>query len=265
MKRRRFIRKLLAAAAVGLIAAGVVSYLAVKHVPGDYRPLALAVAQRRQARRCVEQAVVEVFGAASRVGSLDPHCDPADQPRQATVEFGGDTLNRWIASLPPEATTALYRAGLRDPAIAVGDGQITLYAHWARYDAVVGVDLVPVFDDTQRMTIRIAGARLGRLPLPRQVIDEHRREVIDLLVEYIEQWRQTHPSGAAATDADDLAGATERVVEALRGVPVRLDLPRQYGHARIKGIRPKRGKLVIEIISLLPEPPAADQPSRPSW
>ncbi len=245
-----------------LLAVLVAGYLAIKHVPGDYRPLALAGREREQARRRVQQAVVEVLGAASRVGSRDPHCDPADQPRRATVELSADTLNRWVASLPDEVTTALGRAGLRDPAVAVNDGRLTLYAHWARHDAVVGVDLVAEFDDTQRMTIRLAGARLGRVPVPRGILETRRREIIALLDAYVERQRQ---AGRPDSDAGDLTGAVERVVDALRGVPVRLDLPRRCGHARIRSIRPRRGKLILEIISLLPDPPAADQPSRRSW
>jgi len=264
LKQRRFILGLLAAVALALaaIAAGVC--LAIRHVPGDYRPLVLGGPQKQQARRSAERAVVEVLGAASRVGSLDPHCDPADQPREATVELDGDILNRWVASLPPEAAAALNQAGVRDPAVVVGDGRITLYAHWARYDAVVAVDLVPAFDDTQSLTIRIAGVRLGRMPVPRQTVQRHRREVIDALVGHIRQWRQTGQPGPSGMDGQDLADVAERVIEALRGTPVRLDLPRRYGHARIRGIRAADGKLVIEIISLLPEP-AADQPSRSSW
>jgi len=242
-------------ALVVLLAAGLI-VLAVKRVPARYRPLTLSAQQKQLAKNRFDRAIQAFLAVTSHVGTVDPR-RPATSPapREGALELTADELNFFLAALPDEAIAALWRIGLRDPALSVDDGRLTLYAYWSRYDAVIAVDLAAVFADDQSMTLNLLGARLGGMPVPNRVFIRHRDEILGQLRDHVRDLSGRRGEHFGPAPASDLGRAGKQLIDAAEGIPVRLDVHGVWGHARVRNIRLVKDKVIIEVVSLLGRTP----------
>jgi len=167
---RRGLAILLAVAAAG---AGSL-YLLASWVPTDYRPARLSHPDRQQT---ASRFYSRVFRFMSDGEDVKPY----------TWSVTQESLNRYLGSMDEiayrkggrrgQVDRMLAKAGLSEPAIALGDGTATFLARSTEHDKVVSARLAFEFTPSGKLRVRLAGARIGRAPVPASTL----RERIDKL------------------------------------------------------------------------------------
>jgi len=170
-KFRRLARR---TALLGAILAPVIFigfWLAFQHKPAWYQPVRLDEQGYQLARR-------------EAVATADSISDQLVQGKEFELVLTDRSVNEWLAALPriwPEARQSMPDE-LRDPAVRFAEDRIRFAAHFDKngWQAIVSVDLfVRVSDDGTSVTIALAGARGGSLPVPRAVIERLLRPLIE--------------------------------------------------------------------------------------
>ncbi len=233
---RRVVRR---AALLGAILSPVTFvglWLAFQHKPEWYQPVRLDDPDYQLARR-------------EAVATADSISDQLVQGKEFDLVLTDRSVNEWLAALPsiwPEAKQALPDE-LRDPAVRFAENRIRFAAHFDKngWQAIVSVDLfVRVSDDGTSVTVALAGARGGSLPLPRAVIERLLRP----LIEHSRSSGKNHD--ANATSPWDAAVRSVRSVDQLfTGVNTRNRFvwPNGKRPFRIEWIRATNGELRIRL------------------
>ena len=202
--KSRFRRLSRRAALFGAILAPVTFvglWLAFQHKPAWYQPIRLDEHGYQLARR-------------DAVATADSISDQLVQGKEFDLVLTERSVNGWLTALPsiwPEAKQALPDE-LRDPAVRFAEDRIRFAAHFDKngWQAIVSVDLfVRVPDDGTSVTIALAGARGGSLPMPRTIIERLLRP----LIEHARNRGQNHDTDA--TSPWDAAVKSVRSVDQL--------------------------------------------------
>jgi len=255
-----------------VVTAGVLYYRACQ-IPDDYKPLALSPAEKTQAIEQMKKKLGAFVTAAGLVGGSSTHETAVmaeDRQRIAgrgdiklreksfIQTFSADELNQWLASMPDGVTSALYSVGMSQPALAIGDDRLTFYSYWQDYDKIVGVDLDFRFNADQTMTMQIRSARMGTQAIPEWLWAEQKARIAEQIPAYVKKMigAQKEFAGLSPRTYGDVAS---KMTHAMEGRPVNLDIRDGFGNVRIKDIKLKKGELVMEVVSLLPE----DSPDNP--
>ncbi len=235
-KFRRLARR---AALFGAILAPVTFvglWLAFQHKPAWYQPVHLDEQGYHLARR-------------DAVATADSISDQLVQGKEFELVLTDRSVNGWLAALPsiwPEAKQTLPDE-LRDPAVRFTEDHIRFAAHFDKngWQAIVSVDLfVRVSDDGTNVTVALAGARGGSLPVPRTIIERLLRP----LIEHARSSGKNHD--ADATSPWDAAVKSVRSVDQLfTGVTSRNRFvwPNGKRPFRIASIRVTDGELHIRL------------------
>jgi hypothetical protein len=168
---RRVARKGLLPALFPALAAFVGLWLAFQHKPAWYQPVRLDEPGYQRARR-------------DAVATADSISDQLVQGKEFELVLTDRLVNEWLSALPqiwPEAKRALPDE-LRDPAVRFTKDRIRIAAHFdaSGWQAIVSVDLViGVSGDGTSVTVALAGARGGSLPVPRTVIERILQPLIE--------------------------------------------------------------------------------------
>jgi hypothetical protein len=211
-------------------------WLAFQHKPAWYQPARLDEQGYQLARR-------------DAVATADSISDQLVQGKEFELVLTDRSVNEWLAALPsiwPEAKQALPRE-LRDPAVRFAEDRIRFAAHFDKngWQAIVSVDLfVRVSDDGTSVTIALAGARGGSLPVPRTIIERLLRP----LIEHARSSGKNHDTDA--TSPWDAAVKSVRSVDQLfTGVTSRNRFvwPNGKRPFRIASIRANNGELRIRL------------------
>jgi len=209
-------------------------WLAFQHKPAWYQPVRLDEQGYHLARR-------------DAVATADSISDQLVQGKEFELVLTDRSVNEWLAALPriwPEAKLALPNE-LRDPAVRFAEERIRFAAHFEKngWQAIVSVDLVVrVSDDGTSVTIALAGARGGSLPVPRAVIER----MVQPLIEQALRSGKNHD--ADANSPWDAAVKSVRSVDQLfTGVTTRNRFvwPNGKRPFRIASIRAANGELRI--------------------
>lgn len=198
-------------------AAALTVYLLAGAVPESYQPSDLTPAQR-------EQAVTELANEYSRFN------EQAVAGDTYTWTLTQDQVNRYLASMDEanamrvgheagEVKRKLARAGIADPAIVLDDGAVTLMCRLREYDKIVAADLTFEFTADGKLRLKLAGARIGRLPLPRDIVAEKLNRLKGVLANAGKRSsdREKAPTGQAT---GEFAEALRAVVMAIEGDPI---------------------------------------------
>ncbi|MEK7757244.1 MAG: hypothetical protein AAB385_08530 [Planctomycetota bacterium] len=211
-------------------------WLAFQHKPAWYQPVRLDEQGYQLARR-------------DAVATADSISDQLVQGKEFELILTDRSVNEWLAALPriwPEAKRTLPDE-LRDPAVRFAEDRIRFAAHFDKngWQAIVSVDLfVRVSDDGTSVTIALAGARGGSLPVPRAVIERLLRP----LIEHARSNGMNHDTDA--TSPWDAAVKSVRSVDQLfTGVTTRNRFvwPNGKRPFRIESIRATNGELHIRL------------------
>lgn len=237
--KSRFRRTVRRAALLGAILSSITFagfWLAFQHKPAWYRPIRLDEPGYQRARR-------------DAVATADSISDQLVLGKEFELMLTDRLVNEWLSALPqiwPEAKRALPDE-LRAPAVRFTEDRIRFAAHFDKsgWQAIVSVDLIlGVSGDGTSVTVALAGARGGSLPVPRTVIER-------LLQPLIERARR----GGVREDAEaaspwDAAVRNVRSAEQLfAGVPTRNRFVWPNGRRpfRITSIRIAEGDLLIRL------------------
>jgi len=211
-------------------------WLAFQHKPAWYQPVHLDEQGYQRARR-------------DSLTTADSISDQMVQGKEFELVLSDRTVNEWLAALPllwPEAKRALPEE-LHDPAIRFTEDRIRFAAHFDKsgWQAIVSVDLiVRVSDDGTSITIALAGARGGSLPIPRTIIAR-------LLQPLIEQARRrgNHQNNDANSPWDAAVKGVRSVDELYTGVTTRNRFvwPNGKRSYRIASIRAGNGELRLRL------------------
>ena len=211
-------------------------WLAFQHKPAWYRPVRLDEQGYQIARR-------------DAVATADSMSDQLVLGKEFELVLTDRSVNGWLAALPrlwPETKQTLPDE-LREPAVRFAEDRIRFAAHFGKngWQAIVSVDLfVRVSDDGTSVTIALAGARGGSLPVPRAVIERLLRP----LIEHARSSGKYHDSDA--TSPWDAAVKSVRSVDQLfTGVTNlnRFVWPNGKRPFRIASIRAANGELRIRL------------------
>jgi len=192
---------------------------------------------------------------SGEIGSYDPTRPPGathlpPPRRHFQMELTQSQLNDWLAIDSANLDRQLEPFGVSDPAVALAPGRLRLYVHWDKYDKIVALDIAPKFAADGSATFELADLRVGNLKLPRRILSKHKRRILDALQSHVRDiGAGTQPFAGQPVRAFRDAAAT--VAAALAGTPVRLDLPRRIAHVRVRNIEIRRGKAVVDVVSLL--------------
>ena len=235
----RFRRAVRRAAIVGAILAPVTFvglWLAFQHKPAWYQPVRLDEPGYQHARR-------------DAVATADSISDQLVQGKEFDLILTDRSVNEWLAALPsiwPEAKETLPRE-LRDPAVRFAEDRIRFAAHFDKngWQSIVGIDLlVRVSENGTSVTIGLAGARCGSLPLPRAVIDR----LLGPLIENVQRGGENHDAdGSSPWDA--AVRSIRSVDQLFDGVTTRNRFVWPNGERpfRIDSIRLTNGELRIRL------------------
>ncbi len=211
-------------------------WLTFQHKPAWYQPVRLNEQNYQNARR-------------SSLMTADSISDQLVQGRESELVLSDRMVNEWLAALPllwPEAKRKMPDE-IRDPAVRFMRDRIRLAAHINKdgWQAIISVDLfVRVSGDGKSVTIALAGARGGSLPIPRTIIAK-------LLRPLIEQTRRgsNYQENDNASPWDAALKGVQSVNDLYAGVTTRNRFvwPNGKRPFRIASIRTGNGELRIQL------------------
>lgn len=236
---RKWLLVLVAAGAAG----AVVMYLLASWVPGDYRPVRL----NHQAR---EQATSRFYSRVFKFMS------DGEDVKPFTWSASEEWLNRYLSSMDEiafrkggergQADRMMAKAGLTEPMVALDDGAITLLARSTKYDKIISAKLAFEFTPDGKLRIRLAGARMGRAPVPAWVV----RGRIEKLKRTVGQ-RLLAMSADREPSSAGVAKVLGRVIAAIDGEPIDTELTwrlHSKKRVRISRIDISDGMLTLHVV-----------------
>ena len=211
-------------------------WLAFQHKPAWYQPAFLDENGCQLAR-------------LDALAMADSISDQLVQGREFELVLTDRSINQWLATMPqiwPEWKQTLPEE-LRDPAVQFAEDRVRLAAHYEKngWQAIVSVDLfVRVNVDGTKVTISLAGARGGSLPVPRAVIER----LLQPLIAHASVSSENHAL-EATSPWDATVNSVHSVDQLFAGVNTRNHFlwPNGKRRFRIASIRANNGELRIRL------------------
>lgn len=215
MSRRKLVTRIVVAVIIViLIPLGVLYYLAGL-MPDDYRPVKLSQARKeRVARRFVQHVVLDFRNSAQK---LEPF----------TWRITQRQINEYLASMDQisagrpghangEIDAQMAQMGLGDPAVAIGDGELTLMIRSTRFGNVLSADIAADLTDDGKLRIALTGTRVGKLSVPSGTVLGPLKELRRQLV--LRRSRDRNGSDVASPEA--VGGILAALIAAIDGKPI---------------------------------------------
>jgi len=200
----KILKRLVLLLVLVVIGALVLGYVQASRVPDNYRPAQLGVAER-------QDAVDQFWGT-----SVADFNNGAQNVVPFQWRIASTDLNRYLASIDAIAAHSpsgrselgdvdktMAKAGLSEPAVAFGDGVMTLMVRSTGYSKVMSVDVV-IADG---LRIETVATRLGELPLP----DAVGAAALDKLKEVLR----------GRDKSDDAGGVLAELITSINATPMR--------------------------------------------
>ena len=229
MRIRRVILWTALGAVVAAVVAAALIYGMICRVPAGYRPRYLTAEAQDEAMQQFVQHVVD-FG------------NDAGEGRPFTWSITADQANDYlgaidaIASLRAEeaahVAAQMERAGFTGPAVGMGNGVLTLMIRSTRHEKIISADVAFDFDDGGDLTARIAGVRVGAMPVPQGMLSEKLAEMRRWMQEQL-AGAKDQPGRVGPVRVRDLAGILRQVLEMMDGRYVRPELVWPLGKHRV--------------------------------
>ncbi|MHC4983509.1 MAG: hypothetical protein ACYTF6_10155 [Planctomycetota bacterium] len=230
---------------VAALVAGVL-YLMVSIAPAKYAPVHLSAEQREKSAKQFYRLVQDFINEAEGI-------------RPFEMTLGQDEANWYLASLDEivgkvpghrsgSAREALEKAGLAEPMVLLDGGRLTLMVRLTKYDKVLSVDLKFGFTTDERLSVRMAGARIGRLSAPGFIV----RPALDAIRGRLGQARREAEGGGSesvlipASRARDVGSLLHEVISAVNERPIKPVFGRSKGRlVRLVRIEIAKGRMVL--------------------
>ena len=221
-------RKTLKRSALGLLGllliVGVVLYVQANLVPSAYRPADLAPEQREaQADHFIDQ-IATLYNHSQRF-----------EPYEWVITQ--DQLNAYLASMdeiasafpggatPGQIDRTMQEAGLSKPAVSMRDGVLTLMVRSTSHDKILSVGLRFSHPQPDRLEVRLASTRVGRLGLPHSAAQQALAQLKDGVRKWAARDRRGRASpgrsaGGLGLSPSDIGAALASVIGAIDERPV---------------------------------------------
>ncbi len=242
-KLRRRLRWALGMALGAVLAAAGGLYLVATWSPAQYRPAEMPPEEIRQT-------------AKEFVELLSEFHNRLQAPEPFSVSLTEEGLNAYLASMddigalapngkPGQVRAQLERAGVDRPAVAVGEGVLTVMTRLREHGKVVSADLAFDLQPDGQLKVRVVGVRVGRLPVPDSLVAQGLRELHESLAPAA---RAPMPDEEAlrSLGVRDISLVVTKVLAAVvDGKPIPADLPRW--RKRVAGIELHDGTLTVRL------------------
>jgi len=229
---------------IGAAAAGAAGlYLLASWVPARYRPLRLNRQEREQAASGFYKRIFKFMSDGEDV-------------KPFTWSVSEEWLNRCLASMDEiafrkggkrgQVDRMMAKAGLAEPMVALADGAVTVLARSTRYDKIISAKLAFELAADGKLRVRLAGARIGRAPVPAWMI----RERIERLQRTVGR-RLLETAGDDEPSSAGVARVLGRVIAAIDGEPIDAELTwrlHSRKRVRIERIDLSDGALTLHVV-----------------
>jgi hypothetical protein len=231
-----------------LLAGALVVYLLASRVPADYRPRRQGREQRDAAMRSFrleiqgftnegEENVPYAWSVDER--SLNEYLDAADE----IAVFGGGEAG--------EIHRVASRLGLRDPAIALDDGMLKLMVRSTRHEKIVSVLLRFDFTPEKKLRVRVAGARVGRLPVPSALVRGKIEQLGRTVERRLRAGRDAESPRIGGVSSRAVGRVLGQVLAAIGGEPIDTELSWKKTtkkRVRVERVEIDDGKLTLYVV-----------------
>lgn len=217
-----------------LAAAGVL-YLLACSVPVNYRPAPLSAQQRRQT---APQFVNHLLLFGKDAENVVPYTWSATEEQLNWYLASMDE----VAALPPgrepgQVDKMMKDAGIADPAVALGDGVLTVMVRSTEYGKVLAADVSFVFQPEHNVSVRLGAVRVGRLPVPKAHLRGVLQQIKDKLTAAMSRPMRNGKAGGGSFEtvaADRVPKLLARVVAAIDAEPISAELVWPIGDRRVR-------------------------------
>jgi len=250
MRAGRVIRRVLLGLVATVALAAAVAYLLASRVPEGYRPARLS---REQKGEQVQHFVHEGLR----------FMDEGEKVQPFRWSIGEDALNRYLESMDEiafqinakrgQAYRMMEKAGLSDPAVSLRGGVVRLMARSAEYEKIVSVGLRLEITPQRKLRVRLAGAWIGQLPVPRALL---RGQIERLRSAVGTQPVRSAPSIRSAASAAPVGRVLQQVIGAVDGEPINTVMTwkvQTRKRVRVVGIDVDGGQLTLHVEPVRPE------------
>jgi len=235
-----------------VVAGALAAYILAGRTPAQYRPAQLTPAQRDAAMRGFRRKLMDFSNDGQGI-----------EPFEWSVTQ--DQLNAYLAAMdeiavqggakPGAVREAMRSAGLVGPAVALDDGRVRLMARSVEYDRVVSVDIRLAVGDDGLLHVSLAGARVGRLPMPPSLV----RSYVDRLRDKLARRDDLAESAPAVggLSPSQVALVIRRVLSAIDGEPIAPEMSWKITarkRVRVRQIDIDGGDLTLHLVPIKPEP-----------
>ncbi len=250
MRARKVIKRLAVAAAVGVLVIAGGLYVQSIRIPGNYRPARLSADQKKK-------TVKEFWSKVQDFGNAAQRNDPYEWSVKRVQ------LNRFLAAMDDIAAStpsgesgrvhrAMAEAGLAEPAIDLDDGSMTFMVRSTQHNRIISAELAFSINGEGRLVGTLSAMRLGRLPLPRWLVQERFQEAKGLLSLYNDLNDGSEGRSMAGLSAGDLARLLGGILGGIDGDPIKTELtwPLKKKRVRIDRIEIDEKRLKLQVVPI---------------
>ncbi|KPK83785.1 MAG: hypothetical protein AMJ81_07300 [Phycisphaerae bacterium SM23_33] len=247
MRAGRVIRRALGVTLVLLLLAALVIYGMICRIPSQYRPRHQTVEQQKDGRAMF---VSQIFDFGEKAGKGQPFTWTITA-EHANIYLGCLDAIASVSQVEPVHPTAkLERAGFQGPAVAMGDGVLTLMVNVSRYNKIFSLDVAFDFDEQGDLTARLAGVRVGVMPVPQKLVDEKVAEARAALAGQLAEVEKMGDGRIGPLKVRHVAGLLRGVLGMMSGRHVRPEVVWPQGNHRvlIRRVEITRGRLTLHAV-----------------
>ncbi len=257
MRARRRIRRWVIFLVLVLLAGGAAVHTMVYRIPSEYQWRHFGPEKQKRAANAFLNHITADFGdkiGKTRTGETFTWTITADQANAYLASLDAiASLRSLEEGKPVHALAEMERAGLADPFVAMGGGVLTVMAKVRRYHMIFSVDLAAEVGAAGRLRVRIAGMRIGVMPVPRRLLEGRLRRVREALAAQLARAEGNGDARAGPADLQRVAKVMRQVLRMLNREPVRPVLRYKLGaehHALVRRVEIADGSLTLHCLAV---------------
>ena len=251
MKLRKVLNWGVLLTVLALLGTAGILYFVAASVPAYYQPAELSPDDR-------QQAATNFLLQIQKFGNLAQRNEPFDWTiTQEEINDALASLDEIAGRTQEEGKTLevgrmMAKIGIDSPAVAFGDGVMSLMVRSREYNKVVSADLTFALTPEKLLRVHLAGAHVGHLPMP----DSTAQKFLEKLKAGVGRKvggtarSSSAPTVFGAINYDDLSGVLAQVISAIDAAPIPTERvwPVNKKAFRIDGLKIEPGKLTLHVL-----------------
>lgn len=248
MRARRFIARLLVVSFVLLLVAAAFLYVLACRVPPNYKPVQLSRPDKDAAMRQFRRRLMDF----SNDGQTNvPFTWSVDQAALNAYLEAMDHIAEQAGAKPGSAHRMMVKLALRDPAVALDDGAVTLMARSTKHEKIISIQLRLDLTPAGRLRVRLGGAKVGMVPVPSAVLRAQVERLKAALARSLAAEADAPDAGSVGVSSRAVGQLLGRVVAAIDGEPIDTEMSWKLTarkRVRIERIDIDDGKLTLHVV-----------------